>query len=91
MPDLAQRSGAGVEPWHGDGRPFRQPRDGTSLRLALSRSEAAEALGISLDSFEPYVQPELRLVRRGRLRLIPVAELERWLDSNAARVLEEAR
>jgi hypothetical protein len=28
-------------------------------------------------------------VRRGRLRLIPVRELERWLDSNAARVLEE--
>jgi hypothetical protein len=30
------------------------------------------------------------LIRRGRLRLIPVAELERWLDSNAARVFEEA-
>ena len=57
-------------------------------RLALTRAEAAEALGISLDSFERYVQLELRLVRRGRLRLVPVSELTRWLDSNAARTLE---
>jgi excisionase family DNA binding protein len=60
-----------------------------TARLALTRAEAAEALGISLDSFERYVQPELRLIRRGRLRLIPVRELERWLDANAARTLEE--
>jgi len=26
---------------------------------------------------------ELRVVRRGRRRLIPVGELERWLDANA--------
>lgn len=58
-------------------------------RLALTRAEAAEAIGVSLDSFERYVQPELRLVRRGRLRLVAVRELERWLDSNAARLLEE--
>jgi excisionase family DNA binding protein len=58
-------------------------------RLALSRSEAAEALGISLDSFERYVQGELRLIRRGRLRLVPVSELTKWLDSNAARTLED--
>jgi hypothetical protein len=58
------------------------------LRLALTRAEAAAAIGISLDSFERYVQPELRLVRRGRLRLVAVRELERWLDANAARVLE---
>ena len=59
-----------------------------AVRLALSRPEAAAALGISLDSFERYVQPELTLVRRGRLRLVAVRELERWLDSNGARVLE---
>jgi hypothetical protein len=61
------------------------------LRLALTRAEAAAAIGISIDSFERHVQPELRLVRRGRLRLISVAELERWLDANSARVLEEVR
>jgi len=59
-----------------------------TLRLALSRAEAAAAIGVSIDSFERYVQPELRLVRRGRLRLVAVNELERWLDANAARVLE---
>jgi excisionase family DNA binding protein len=60
-----------------------------SLRPALTRTEAAAALGLSVDSFERYVQPEIRLVRRGRLRLVAVAELERWLAANAARVLEE--
>jgi hypothetical protein len=52
-------------------------------RVALSRQEAAVALGMSLDSFERHVQPELRLIRRGKLRLIPVAELERWATDNA--------
>ena len=57
-------------------------------RLALTRAEAAAAIGVSVDSFERYVQPELRLVRAGRLRLVPVSELERWLDRNAERTLE---
>jgi hypothetical protein len=34
---------------------------------------------MSLGSFERHVQPELRLIRRGKLRLVPLAELERWL------------
>ena len=62
---------------------------GKTPRLALTRAEAAAAIGVSLDSFERYVQPELRLIRRGRLRLVPVRELERWLDANAARVFED--
>lgn len=52
-------------------------------RLALTRREAAEALGMSVDSFERHIQGELRLVRRGSLRLVPVAELERWLERSA--------
>jgi hypothetical protein len=60
------------------------------IRLALTRSEAAKSIGMSLDSFERHVQPELRLIRRGKLRLVPVAELERWLEANAERVLEAA-
>jgi integrase len=51
-----------------------------ALRLALTRQEAAAALGMSINSFERHVQPELRLVRRGKLRLIPLREIERWLD-----------
>ena len=58
-------------------------------RLALTKAEAAEALGMSINSFERHVQPELRLVRRGKLRVIPISEIERWLDSNAALTLGE--
>lgn len=54
-------------------------------RLALSREEAASALGMSLNSFERHVQPTLRLVRLGRMRLVPISELERWLGENAGR------
>jgi excisionase family DNA binding protein len=56
-------------------------------RLAFSKSEAAHALGVSVDFLEEHVMHELRIVRRGRRRLIPVRELERWLDANAAFVL----
>jgi hypothetical protein len=57
-------------------------------RVALTRAEAASALGISVDSFERYVQPEVRVIRRGRMRLIPVGDLERWADENAALTLD---
>ena len=52
-------------------------------RVALSRQEAAISLGMSLDSFERHVQPELKLIRRGKLRLIPLVELQRWAIDNA--------
>jgi hypothetical protein len=52
-------------------------------RLGLTVEEAAEAVGISESSFKRHVQPELRIVRRGSLRIIPVPEIERWLDGNA--------
>ena len=57
-------------------------------RLALTREEAAAAIGMSLDSFERHVQPTIRLVRAGRMRLVPVAELDRWLGENAREVLD---
>jgi hypothetical protein len=59
-------------------------------RLALTRQEAAASIGVSLDSFERYVQPHVRLVRRGKLRIVPVAELKRWLEDNAEHVFEGA-
>jgi hypothetical protein len=59
--------------------------------VALTREDAARALGMSLDSFERHVQPEIRLIRRGKLRLVPVAELQRWADHNAERVLASNR
>lgn len=56
-------------------------------RLALTRSEAAASLGMSLDSFERYVQPSLRMIRGGRMRLVPVSELSRWVETQGERVL----
>jgi hypothetical protein len=41
-------------------------------------------LSMSRDSFDRYVRDELRLVRVGRKVLVPVRELERWLERNAA-------
>lgn len=50
-----------------------------TTRLALSRSEAAAALGVSLRHFQRHVQPHVRCIYSGQLRLYPVAELERWI------------
>lgn len=55
-------------------------------RLALSKAEAALTLGVSVDFLERHVMHELRIVRRGRRRLIPVRELERWLEESGARL-----
>jgi len=57
----------------------------TFQRLAVSPDEAAALLGVSRDYFDAHVMPELRVVRRGRRILIPLIELERWLDRSAAR------
>ena len=56
-------------------------------RLALTREEAAAACGVGLDSFERHIQPTIRMVRRGRLRLVAVDELRRWLDENSETTL----
>jgi len=60
-------------------------------RLALSPDEAARAIGVSRDYLDEHVMPELRIVRRGRRKLIAVAELERWLAAAAARTLKTSR
>ena len=64
-------------------------RAGNVPRVTLTKPEAAAALGISVDSFERHVQPELRIIRRGRMRLVPLEELERWAAENAAFTLDE--
>ncbi len=52
-------------------------------RIALTPAEAAAAIGVGPDFFDQKVAPELRLIRRGRKRLVPVRELERWIADNA--------
>ena len=61
-------------------------------RIALTPPEAAAAIGVGPDFFEENVAPELRLIRRGRKRLVPVTELERWASESAGHpVSEEVR
>ena len=59
-------------------------RDRDIPRLALSPNEASAALGVSRDYFDEHIAHELRIVRRGRRKLVPVAELERWLERESA-------
>jgi hypothetical protein len=56
-------------------------------RLALSADEAAASLGVSRDYLDAWVGPELRWVRRSGRKFVSVAELNRWLEANAARTL----
>jgi hypothetical protein len=44
--------------------------------------------GVSRAFFFQSILPELRVVRCGRLRLVPVRSLEEWLDRQAARAFE---
>lgn len=52
-------------------------------RVALTYDEAAAALGVSLSHFRRHVAPELRVVRSGATRLVPLPELQRWTDQAA--------
>jgi hypothetical protein len=66
------------------GQPIAEGRVLAAIpRLALTPAEAAAALGMGLTSFKKYVQPHVRIVRRGKLRVIPIGELERWAEENA--------
>jgi hypothetical protein len=58
------------------------------LRLALTPSEAAQALGCSRDFFDEHIGPELRWVRRSRLKFAAIAEIEDWLRRSAALTLD---
>lgn len=49
-------------------------------RLLLTRREAAEALGMSLSHFQRHVQPDLRCVYSGHLRLYRPADLDDWAE-----------
>ncbi|HEY8776576.1 MAG TPA: hypothetical protein VIM33_08885 [Gaiellaceae bacterium] len=57
-------------------------------RLALSKAEAAQSLGVSVDYLEDHVWSELRIVRRGRRSFVPVSELSRWLEREALLTLD---
>jgi hypothetical protein len=58
-------------------------------RLALTRSEAARALGMSLPHFQRHVQPDLKTIRSGRLVLVTIDELTRWAETSADYTIED--
>lgn len=58
---------------------------GVKERGALSPAEAAEWLGVARSTFYERVLPEIKVVDLGRRRLVPIVELEQWLERNAAR------
>lgn len=55
--------------------------------IALTRTEAARSVGMSVVSFDRYVMPDLKVIRRGTILLVPVAELRRWVERNASLTL----
>jgi excisionase family DNA binding protein len=51
--------------------------------LALSIDQACASLGVSWDTWREHIAADIRIVRVGRRRLVPIAELERWLADHA--------
>jgi hypothetical protein len=56
--------------------------------LALNVKDACASIGVSWDVWKAHIEPEVRLVRIGTRKLVPVAELERWLADHAETTLE---
>lgn len=52
-------------------------------RFLYTREESAATLGISLSHFQRHVQPHLKCVYSGQLRLYRPQELERWAELEA--------
>jgi hypothetical protein len=79
-PDLAwSRFGSG----RGDYGVKRRPTASVPV-IAVTRDEAAHALGVSLSHFQRHIAPDLRTIRSGSVRLYPVRELELWADRSAS-------
>lgn len=59
-------------------------------RLALRGVvELGAALGVSEDGARAFAH-EIPCIRRGRVALYPLSEVQRWLEANAERVVGEA-
>lgn len=52
-------------------------------RFLYTREEAAAILGMSLSHFQRHVQPHLKCVYSGQLRLYQPKELERFTEEEA--------
>ena len=58
----------------------------TTPALALSVEQACASLSVSWDTWRAHVEPDIRIVRIGRRKLVPVIELEKWLAAHAEAV-----
>lgn len=56
-------------------------------RVTLSVEEACQSLGVSWDLWREHIEPNVKVIRLGRRKLVPVRELERWAEDNAEAVL----
>jgi hypothetical protein len=52
-------------------------------RVSLTLEEAAASLGMSLAHFRRHVLIDVRVIRSGSVRLVPVSELTRWAEKRA--------
>jgi hypothetical protein len=57
--------------------------------LTVSHAVAAELLSVSADTFKRHVLPHVRVVQIGRRQMIPVMELQEYVNRNAARALDK--
>ena len=71
---------------NGSSRHRAKDRKRALPRLSVSPDEAAEMLSVSRDYFDEHILPDLRIIRRGRRILVPLTQLERWLDQTATSV-----
>ena len=65
----------------------REPGDVPTLALPVK--QAAESLGLSENHFRRDVLPHVRSIKLGKVRIVPVIELERWLYLNGRFADEE--
>jgi hypothetical protein len=66
------------------------PRRTQNLRqpqIAVGPEDAAQMLSVSRDHLERFIAPDLRWIRCGRRKLVPVSDLYAWAEQNAARTL----
>lgn len=71
-------------------RPVTAPREPAEIpALALPVAQAAASLGLSENHFRRDVLPHVRTIKVGRVRIVPVIELERWLYLNGRFADEE--
>ena len=63
----------------------------SDVRLALRRSDAARAIGVSDEVFDAHVRPYVPVVRLGSVCTYPVRGLEAWLDREGGIPADEVK